>query len=312
MLSRAGLYNKLFVVSETLRALSATDSRRKILFSRKPDWESAIASGFRSTRHEVTFAELSRENVLKHDLVVPLTLEALMSLDGMRALLEDNPIAIPSLQSVALCNDKDLFNRALIDVGYGKLIPSIDGNLGYPYILKKKVDEWSANSFIVRDRRDEETFAAKIADPDYFRQTFVPGRSEYAAHLVFQGGRVMCSLNVRYLFACDTPIKGRDKLVSSEVCGCPYLDQFAAILKFIGFEGLCCFNYKAVDGAPYVLELNPRFGGSLAPFFFAFIRHLSRRKLSKAINAGASSPHTQPQLGSVYVEPPEITKQRIG
>jgi predicted ATP-grasp superfamily ATP-dependent carboligase len=33
-------------------------------------------------------------------------------------------------------------------------------------------------------------------------------------------------------------------------------------------------NYKVVRGLPYILEINPRFGGSLTPYFFSFIRHL--------------------------------------
>jgi predicted ATP-grasp superfamily ATP-dependent carboligase len=29
-----------------------------------------------------------------------------------------------------------------------------------------------------------------------------------------------------------------------------------------------------LEGVPYLLEINPRFGGSLAPLFFAFMRSL--------------------------------------
>jgi len=28
-------------------------------------------------------------------------------------------------------------------------------------------------------------------------------------------------------------------------------------------------------GRPYILEINPRFGGTLGPYFFSFIRHLN-------------------------------------
>ena len=42
----------------------------------------------------------------------------------------------------------------------------------------------------------------------------------------------------------------------------------------VGFEGLCCVNYKYRDGIPKILEINPRMGGSLARFFFSFLRRL--------------------------------------
>ena len=42
-----------------------------------------------------------------------------------------------------------------------------------------------------------------------------------------------------------------------------YYVKDAWSLWTLGYEGTCCFNYKLVDGAPVILELNPRFGGSL-------------------------------------------------
>jgi len=41
------------------------------------------------------------------------------------------------------------------------------------------------------------------------------------------------------------------------------LPELGAILPSLRYEGLCCFNYKMDNGVLVVLELNPRFGGSL-------------------------------------------------
>ncbi len=84
----------------------------------------------------------------------------------------------------------------------------------------------------------------------------------------------MCSLNIEYVFETRSAIKGKDRLRYKAVCSCPYLDVFSSILAAIGFNGLCCFNYKVANGLPMILEINPRFGGSLSPFFFSFVRHL--------------------------------------
>ena len=43
----------------------------------------------------------------------------------------------------------------------------------------------------------------------------------------------------------------------------PAMGPCAAILDALAYEGTCCFNYKLEGGRPMLLELNPRFGGSL-------------------------------------------------
>lgn len=54
----------------------------------------------------------------------------------------------------------------------------------------------------------------------------------------------------------------------------PFLLLWDRLLDTLGFEGLCCINYKLNNGRPLLLEINPRFGGSLGEYFFAFLRHL--------------------------------------
>ena len=77
-----------------------------------------------------------------------------------------------------------------------------------------------------------------------------------------------------YEFDSEIPIKGQDAWLYRAIRRCPYLTLFSNILNSIGFQGLCCVNYKVERGRPYILEINPRFGGSLTPYFFSFIRHL--------------------------------------
>jgi predicted ATP-grasp superfamily ATP-dependent carboligase len=58
---------------------------------------------------------------------------------------------------------------------------------------------------------------------------------------------------------------------------CSYIDIFSDLLNAIGFEGLCCIDYKVKNGIPYIFEINPRFGGSLSFYFFSFLRHLNKK-----------------------------------
>jgi predicted ATP-grasp superfamily ATP-dependent carboligase len=243
----------------------------KILFSTKLDWEDDIRSGFESTAHDIAFGEFSDDSVREHDLVVPLTVDDLRRLHDLRDALGDNPIPLPSLDSIALCDDKLLLNRALEKKGYIDCVPTMGLFQAYPFILKKRIDEWGANSHIVHNVTEQTAYADKLVAPDYFRQEYIPGKTEYTAHILFKRGRIVCSTTLEFMFEQEVFIKGREPDCGRSVCECPYLELFGRILTSIGFEGLCCFNYKVVNKQPLIFEINPRFGASLGPLFAAFI-----------------------------------------
>ena len=123
---------------------------------------------------------------------------------------------------------------------------------------------------------DEETDAGEqVNDPAYFCQEIIRGRGEFATHILFVKDRIVKSLNIMYEFESETPIKGQDNVLYQIIHRCPYLGLFSDILRSIGFQGLCCVNYKVARGRPYILEINPRFGGSLGSYFFSFVRPLN-------------------------------------
>lgn len=246
-----------------------------ILFSTKPDWEDDIRAGFESTPHQIAFGDFTLQNMREHDLVVPLTVGDLRCLHELGEALAENPIPIPSPESVALCDDKLLLNRALGKNGYGDCVPAMGLFQAYPYILKKRTDEWGANSHIVHGAADEKSYAQKLVAPDYFRQEYIPGKTEYTSHILFKRGRIVCSTTIEFTYEHDVFIKGRDPDCGRAVCECPCLDLFGRILASIGFEGLCCFNYKVVNRQPLIFEINPRFGASLGPLFASFIETMA-------------------------------------
>lgn len=248
--------------------------KMKILFSDKPAWECSIKKGFQYTKHEITFGELATKNLKDYELIVPLTIQDLKYLNEARNLIINNPIPIPSMESLLLCDDKYLLNKTLMAKGFGSIIPRMEGALAYPYIVKKRIDEWGVNSHMITDIQQEHIFSDILANPEYFSQEVITGPFEYATHILFKDQKIVCSINIKYVFKSEIPIKGKDNPIYIKICRCPYLDVFSSILKVIGFDGLCCLNYKVVDNRPYILEINPRFGGSLSPFFFSFMKHI--------------------------------------
>lgn len=272
---RANINKSLFVGREIIRSTFSPKPRLNILFSVKPAWEPNIRIGFRSTKHHLLFDAFTDDNIEKSDLAVPLTMKDLKYLSSHRQLATRNLIPIPSLKAIEICDDKYLFYQTLNEQGFGEHLPRVGVQLPYPYILKKRVAEDGDNCYLIFNADDEQTYHAQLADDEYFSQEIVAGHNEYATHILIKNQRIQSSINIKYSFREDLPIKGQNTYISREISGCPYLELFTKMLNAIGFEGLCCFNYKVRDNRPYVFEVNPRFGGSLSPFFFSFVRKLN-------------------------------------
>ena len=237
----------------------------------KVEWKRALRRGFRRTRHELTFGTVADAYRGEHDLFLPLTIDDLKAVSRDRELAARNPIPTPNLASIELCDDKFRLNEALIARGFGNLVPKMGTPLLFPYIVKRRLDEWARHCHLVADPRQEQELAPLRDDPDYFAQEFVVGSHEYATHILFADGRIARSLTIEYVFDTPTPVKGQVKAVFRTISRCRFLDLFASILAAIGFEGICCVNYKLRGGQPLIFEINPRIGGSLCPFMPHFI-----------------------------------------
>ena len=134
--------NKVFFLYQIVKLYLSRKNKWKIVFSIREDWTDSITKGFRYTLHEITFSDLTRCSFQNYDLVIPLTIRDLKYLTGIRHQIEKNPIPIPGMECITLCDDKYLFNQTISDSGFRGLIPQSDGKLEYPYILKKRIDEW--------------------------------------------------------------------------------------------------------------------------------------------------------------------------
>jgi hypothetical protein len=268
--------NKFYVKFEKLWALLLPGRSLRVMMSEKPDWMEDIRAGFRRTGHTVEFGPITPESFQKYDVVVPLRLEDLPLVRDYAPASWKNPIPIPSRECEELCNDKFEFNRTLINAGFGKHIPRMGKGeeLQPPYILKKRIGYWGSGCHIIRNHEDEVNFRELLNNPAYFCQEIVLGSCEFATHILFTDNEIVKALNIMYAFETEAPIKGKDSDIYKVVHRCPYLGLFARILQTIRFQGLCCVNYKISRGVPMVLEVNPRFGGSLSRYFFSFLRHL--------------------------------------
>jgi hypothetical protein len=270
----ASLSKVAFLAKGNVRALFLPHHRLKILFSANYGNEQSIRRGFSLLRHKIRFAPFTPENIRQSDLVIPLSIQDVRLLQKSRDLVEKNPIKIPTEEVVNICDNKYLFNKTLVENGFQDFVPKIGNDLPLPFMLKKKVTWAGDDCYLIADPEKKAKYEDFINSDDYFCQQVIGGVNEYATHILFKDGKIEETLTVKYTFYDEVPINGKSGFAYTSIVKCEHLAAFASILKLIGYEGLCCFDYKIVDGKAKIFEINPRFGGSLGNYFFTFLDHL--------------------------------------
>ena len=251
----------------------AIGGSKKILFSPWPEVERNLGLSFKHTQHEIVFGEVPPGGG-DFDLVVPCLLPALQAAGKDEVLKQRNPLPIPSAEAIDLCDDKAALNAFLETRGFGRHLPRKAPVGHYPYILKLRRDSCARNAHRIAGLIEEQAHAAIIDSHDYLRQEWIGGSTEYTAHLLHYGGRVHRALSISFLMQDGCAVRGRDPVVLHRRCPVRHVPLFESMLNVVGFEGLCCVNYKERDRVPILFEINPRFGFSLAPYFSAFVRSL--------------------------------------
>ena len=289
-LSRADAWGfRLRLNRYRLQAWLHSRRRATVLIDWWPNMRHAIEHSVRHTGYRVSFGPIPPGGN-GYDVVFPPSPEAARAAAADPILVRRNPLPLPSADAIDCCDDKAALNAHLRQHGFGVFVPP-EATLGrYPYILKRRRDSFSRHAHCIAGPEDEQRHAEHIASPDYLRQVWVDGRTEYAAHILRWGGQVRHALTVGYTMAEPTTIRGRDSLGRRFMAPTRFSALFNAMLESLRFEGLCCVNYKIRNGRPALLEINPRAGSSVAPFLFSFIRHLDWSRAEAAGDGPADEP----------------------
>ena len=233
--------------------------RLRILFGEHSTQRPAIERLVDHGRFDVAFGALDAADFKGVDLVVPLRIEEFAA--ARRANDDRRRAVLPSPELVELCDDKLLFNRRLVEIGFGDAIPALlpDDTDVYPFVRKARRGDFGAGITVVRGPGEDGP------TPDSFAQVAVAGADEYVLHLLRVDGAVRYSLCYRYDMGEPLAVRGQAGAARGihPADPGPAWNTCLSVLDALGFEGTCCFNYKLEADRPKILELNPRFGGSL-------------------------------------------------
>ena len=265
--------DRAFMLGERVRDWLQLPAGKRILFSTWPEVEDSVRRGFWGMRHKVTFGPVPAGGG-DFDLVVPTMISALGVAAADSELRRRNPLPIPDPELLDLLDDKAALNARLVSAGFSRHVPKPAVPGSFPLVLKRRRDSRGVNSFVIRGPRDEDAHRECLGSADYLLQECIEGETEYSAHVLMIGGRLRRALTVEFRMGSDRAIHGRDPVLLMRRCRNRHTGIFEGILRSLGFEGLCCIDNKERGRIPYVLEINPRFGYSLKPFFAAFVRSL--------------------------------------
>lgn len=281
VMTTAGLLNKLvrigYILKELLLAWMPWVPRYRVLASDHPGGRQGLERWFRRTGHELTFGAFDEATAGRYDVLVPLVIEDVRLLVACRGAAKRNLLPVPSGEVVDLCDDKLAFWHFAQEHGFGENTPRMAGEGEWPCVLKKRRSCGGGGTWFAGSREEEALVREEVDGMgDCFRQAVVPGAVEYAAHVLFLGGRVVRSVTFEYDMGGSGKVKGRDGPERQRMVRSRHDGVFVRMLSAMGYEGLCCIDYKVEGGVPKVMEINPRVGASLLPYFFSYLRSLAR------------------------------------
>ena len=250
----------------------------RILVAPHPHFEPHLRRSLKGHAIQLTVAPLAQADLAAHDLVVPLQTADALWLAGRRAALSGRSLPVCRAEVVRLCDDKLALNKRLIALGFGRYVPALLPEMRWPCVLKGRWSTDSADTHLIRNAEDAARHAGTFDERAYFCQEAVHDPREYASHLVMQNGRIRHHLTNEY--HCREALfvnGGRASYTRRLVTRTPHLPVLERMLAAIGYEGLCCVDFKVRAGRLQLLEINPRLGGSLAPSFGAFMSQLHWR-----------------------------------
>ena len=176
--------------------------------------------------------------------------------------------AVPSAAAVEILRNKAAFAEYLIARELQQDAPVVYGaieEVQYPFVLKRVDLNGSKGVRLVRSRAEYEDVRTHEPWLGYpcLLQEFIPGCVEYTMNAFFRKGRVVWSKAFSFEFEEEgiKPVGYPGKHHEPTPGERETVERILRPLRYIGPVNI---DYKIrPDGSPAILEINPRFGGSL-------------------------------------------------
>lgn len=240
----------------------------KVLISNKEDWIIKTEGKIDLTKFDIIYGKLEDQNYMNNfDAIIPLYESEVIYLNKFYSNKFREKYLLPKTDVLKICEDKKSFYEFMTKNGFSNFTPLVSQSLPIPFILKKRIDEWGKNAFIIQNKQDLNQYKEQLLSKEFIRQEYFFGKEEFTTHFLFKDDEIKYLFTLKFVFKNDCYVKGAPsppfKTANITVSKTDFIHTFTEILKSINYEGVGCFNYKIKDGVPKIFEINPRVGGSL-------------------------------------------------
>ena len=106
--------------------------------------------------------------------------------------------------------DKERCANYLIENGFEDITPKTNGELRYPYILKKKIGEYGIGISVITDPKSERSHVNQLESEDYFRQEYIEGLDEYTTHIIINDRTIIFARTIKFTYCEKYFVKGKN------------------------------------------------------------------------------------------------------
>lgn len=241
-----------------------------IFFGTHPHWRFALGpeanvwSRIPHVRAVMSATEPTSVALHEHVVVIPLIEAHIAKCPRIGAGL------FPSREALQILSDKGNFSTYVAERGFTLHVPKTFSASApqFPCVLKRLDLNSGRGVAIIRNADELTAFlheAPWVGHP-YLLQEMIEGTADYVTHAVCRSGKILWHRSYRYELSASDPIQrpgnfGRTSRIEAKA---ELLQIVASLLEPIGYDGPLAVDYRLTrDGTPKILEINPRFGGSL-------------------------------------------------
>jgi carbamoylphosphate synthase large subunit len=199
-------------------------------------------------------------------VIIPITNPDISFVSKYKDVLNNNNICtlITDLTILDTLRNKSLCNKLLIENNFDVYLPKTLTTISVPCIMKHNYGYAGVDSYMINNIED---VPKDVSSSDFLIQELIYGNEEYATHILAKDGHIVKHVTNKHNHKKNIYIQGYTVVPSKTdmniTIGDDIINIFEEIMKSINFSGVCCIDYKIVNGIPKIFEINPRFGGSL-------------------------------------------------
>lgn len=216
------------------------------------------------------------------DIVLPMTELTTTLLLKHRATLHDIELPFPDIATVNTLADKCSLMRIAESLSIptpqtwyaenAKTLPISLHELRYPIVIKPKTswlehgNKWLHTNVIIAENPSDASLILE-SDPafdghPFMLQEYIPGKGE-GIFTIYDNRKPLAFFAHRRLR--EKPPRGGLSVLSESVPVDPLLESYSRkILDYVKWHGVAMVEFRVTpDGAPYLMEINTRFWGSL-------------------------------------------------